>query len=226
MKANKFIVVVILLTMLGFSANAQDKKVEFGLMGGYGNTMPKLKDTRAIKIPAIDESNMNGFHFGPILKFNLSELISFQTGLLFNRFSGININSSQLALKKLGTWYQERTKLVSFDLPLRAMYSIPLADEFNVFLFAGPNLNYSINKVTITERYAENKLKNKSEGINIYQSPSNFNALDLQMGAGVGIQFMGVSLRGGYDWGVLNRTTLTDAALRANDFKVSLAYTF
>lgn len=226
MKTNRFVAVAILLTLLGFSANAQDKKVEFGLSGGYGYTMPKLKDTRATKIPAIDQSSMNGFHFGPIVKFNMSEVMSFQTGLLFNHFSGVNINSSQMALKKLGTWYQERTKLMAFDMPLRVMYSIPLADEFNVFLFAGPNLNYAVNKISITENYAQNKLIKESDGKNIYESSGNFNALDLQMGAGAGLQFMGLSLRAGYDWGILNRTTYTDASLRANDLKVSLAYTF
>lgn len=227
MKTNRHIVVAIFIALIGFSAYGQDKKVEFGLMGGYGYSMPKLKDTRTVKSPAIDQNSLNGFHAGPILKFNLSEQMSLQTGLLFNYFSGVSLDRSQLALKNtLGTWRQERTKLTAFDLPLRVMYAVPLADELNVFLFAGPSLNYAINKVSVTENFVDKKLTTKSEGKNIYQSEGDFNALDVQMGGGIGIQLMGLSLRGGYDWGILNRTTLKDASLRANDLKISLAYTF
>ena len=80
--------------------------------------------------------------------------------------------------------------------------------------------------MSVTENFVDKKLTTKSEGKNIYQSEGDFNALDVQMGGGIGIQLMGLSLRGGYDWGILNRTTLKDASLRANDLKISLAYTF
>lgn len=226
MKTYKLILVIVVAVVSLLPVNAQDKKVEFGLAGGYGYTMPKLKDSRTTKVPAIDDNSLNGFHFGPMVKFNFDEKISLQTGLLFNHFSGISINSSQLALKKLGTWYQEKTSLTAFDLPLRIMYSMPLADEFNFFLFAGPNLNYGLNKVTVTENYVDNKLSSSSDGTNIYESPSNYNTLDIQMGAGLGVQYMGVSIRGSYDWGILNRTTLEKATLRSNDIKVSVGYTF
>ncbi|MHB9055050.1 MAG: porin family protein [Paludibacteraceae bacterium] len=226
MKIYKLILVIVVAVLSVLPVNAQDKKVEFGLTGGYGYTMPKLKDSRTTKVPAIDDNSLNGFHFGPMVKFNLDEKISLQTGLLFNHFSGISINSSQLALKKLGTWYQQKTSLTAFDLPLRIMYSMPLADEFNFFLFAGPNLNYGLNKVTVTEQYVDKKLDSSSDGTNIYESPGNYNRLDVQMGAGLGVQYMGVSIRGSYDWGILNRTTLEKATLRSNDIKVSVGYTF
>lgn len=227
MRLIKFLVPVVLTALLGFNAYAQDKKVEFGIMAGYGYTMPKLKDSRSIKNPDINSSNLNGFHAGPVLKFNFSEQVGIQTGLLFNYFSGVNIESSQLKLKNtMGIWRQDRSKLTAFDLPLRFMYSFPLADELNLLVFAGPNLNYAVSKVTQTENFVNNKLTTKTEGTNIYQAPSDFNSLDFQMGAGIGVQFMGLFLRGGYDWGILNRTTLTDAKLRSNDLKVSLGYTF
>lgn len=227
MRLIKFLVPVVLTALLGFNAYAQDKKVEFGIMAGYGYTMPKLKDSRSIKNPAINSSNLNGFHAGPVLKFNFSEQVGIQTGLLFNYFSGVDLLSSS-ALKKTGVWNQNRIKLTAFDLPLKIMYSMPLADEFYLQIFAGPNFNYSINKVTDYEAYSDNKLNvNLSKkGTNIYQAPSDFNSLDFQMGAGIGVQFMGLFLRGGYDWGILNRTTLDNAKLRSNDLKVSVGYTF
>lgn len=206
--------------------SAQDKKVEFGIMAGYGHTMPRTKVDRNVVAPAIDEANLNGFHVGPIVKFNFNEQIGFQTGLLYNYFGGMNIDMSQRALKKsTGTWNQQRTKLSCFDMPLRIVYSLSLADEFSVMLFGGPNLNYSISKSTTTEHFVDRKLSRLDVGGNIYKT-INYNALDLQLGAGLGIQWMGVSIRAGYDWGVLNRTTFEGVKLRSNDIKVSLAYTF
>lgn len=200
---------------------AQDKKVEFGLMAGYGHTMPKLKE----RSPSINDDNLNGFHVGPIIKFNVNEQIGFQTGVLYNNFSGIR--NDELKLKKVtGTWKQTKTQLIALDLPLRFVYSITLADELDVLLHAGPNLNYSLSKTTNTERYVSNSLSKVEEGNNIYEQPSDFKALDLQLGAGFGIKFYGLSLRAGYDWGLLNRTTLEGLKLRSNDIKVSLGYTF
>lgn len=215
---------------------AQDKKVEFGIVGGYGYTMPKVKDSRdniaKSTVPLatfnINSDNLSGFHIGPILKFNFSELVSFQTGLLYNRFSGTRLKSSQ-AMKKLGTYEQSKTTLSAIDLPLRALYSLALADEFYVMLFAGPNINYALQKTTNHEVFVDNKLRDSqsTKGENIYSAtPSHYAALDLQMGAGMGIQYQGVSIRAGYDWGILNRTTHENISLRSNDIKVTVGYTF
>lgn len=210
-----------------FSAQAQDKKIEFGIMAGYGHTMPKLKDGRTVKIPAINENNLNGFHVGPMLKFNASQQIGFQTGVLYNHFGGLYIDRSQLALKKLdGTWKQTRTSLDAIDVPLRLVYNLSLADELSAFIFAGPNLNYALTKTTSVEQYVTNKLTTNVKSENIYKEPTNFSVLDLQMGAGLGVKFNGLSLRASYDWGILNRTILDDATLRSNDIKVSLGYSF
>lgn len=227
MKIVKLMVAAVFAAVFGFSAQAQDKKVEFGLMAGYGYTMPKLKDGRTVKSPAINEYNLNGFHVGPILKFNASEQIGFQTGVLYNHFGGIYLDRSQQALKNTeGTWFQTRTLLDAIDVPFRFVYSVTLADEFNAFLFAGPNLNYALTKTTSQEQYVANKISTSVKSDNIYNDKVSYSALDLQMGVGMGVKYYGVSLRASYDWGILNRTLIEDATLRANDIKVSLAYTF
>ena len=137
------------------------------------------------------------------------------------------MDRSQQALKKTsGTWNQTKTELDAFDIPLRFVYSITLADEFQALLFAGPNLNYALTKTTTQEQFAANKISSSVKSPNIYKDPTNYSALDLQMGAGMGVKYYGVSIRASYDWGILNRTTFEDATLRSNDIKVSLAYTF
>lgn len=225
MKTLKRKIFLVLFAVLSFTAvQAQDKKVEFGLSAGYGYTMPRVKTENNVS-NGINTDNLSGFHVGPLLKFNVDEQFSFQTGLLFNYFSGIKLNSS-LAMKKLGTWDQTRTKLMAFDLPFRVMYSAALAEDFYFFVFAGPNLNYSLNKISTKETYVDKKLFSTIPGVNIYEKPTTYKAFDLQLGAGLGVQWMGVSLRGSYDWGLLNRTTIEKMTLRSNDLKVTLGYTF
>ena len=227
MKIIKLALVVVFTAIMG--VQAQDKKVEFGLMAGYGHTMPRVKDSRSDidkQVPHnINQDNLNGFHAGPVVKFNLSEQMGFQTGLLYNYFGG-TLNNEEALKKATGTWKQYKTVYSAIDLPLRLVYSMTLAEELNVFLFAGPNLNYSLSKTTSTEYYVANDFSRADQESNIYESSGNFNALDLQMGAGLGVKYYGISIRAGYDWGILNRTTLDDLALRSNDIKVSLAYTF
>ncbi|NLO70077.1 MAG: PorT family protein [Porphyromonadaceae bacterium] len=236
MNAIKSFLTVFFVIVFTFYLNAQDKKVEVGIVGGYGYTMPKIKDARnnieKTTVPLasfnINSDNLSGFHVGPILKFNFSELVSFQTGLLYNRFSGTRLKSSQ-AMKKLGTYEQSKTTLSAIDLPLRALYSLALADEFYVMLYAGPNINYALQKTTDEQVFVDNKLRESqsSKGENIYAgTPSHYSAFDLQMGAGMGIQYYKVSIRAGYDWGILNRTTYENISLRSNDIKVTIGYTF
>ncbi len=227
MKTTKRNIFLVLFAVLALSVmQAQDKKVEFGFSAGYGYTMPRVKTENNINSD-INTDNLSGFHVGPHLKLNVDEQFSFQTGLLFNYFSTVTIDRYQQYLKKAeGTWKQNRTKLMAFDLPFRATYSAALAEDFYFFVFAGPNLNYSVNKVVTLENYSNRKLLSSTSSENIYQKPSNYNAFDLQLGAGLGVQWMGVSIRGSYDWGVLNRTIIEKTALRSNDLKVTLGYTF
>jgi hypothetical protein len=219
---------LILFLFLSLVVFAQEKPVEFGITAGYGYTTPKVKAEQGTAKPtSIGESNLHGFHVGPIVRLNINEQFGIHTGLLFNKFAGMNIDQSQLAQKKAtGTWNQQKTSLNSFDMPIKAMYSLSLADDFYVLFLAGPNLNYSLSKITSTEHFVNRSLSRTDAGSNIYQSSSQFNAFDLQLGAGVGVQWLGVSIRAGYDWGVLNRTNIDKVSFRSNEFKVSLAYTF
>lgn|GEM_PF-592152 len=226
MRITKYVMALFAAAMLCFPSFSQEKKITFGLMGGYGYTMPKLKDSRTIKNPSINGNSLNGFHFGPVVTFNFNQNSAFQTGLIYNFFTGTSIDKSQLALKKsLGNWYQYKTTLSAFDLPLRYVYSFPLAENLSVFVFAGPNLNYALYKSTPKQIYVNNKLDVEENKENIYTT-SNYNRFDIQIGGGGGIQWQGVFVKANYDWGLLNRSNIVNASLHANDFKVSLGYNF
>lgn len=216
MKINRFLTIAFII-LLSFSTFAQ-KKVEVGVLGGYSYAMPK---TTASQLAG----NLNGFHLGPLVQYNINEKIGIQTGALYNYNNSIITKNS---VGTSGTWKQNRVIGQSLDIPLHAVYSVPLADDFYVQIGAGPNFNYALNKYKQTEYYVESKIVDRltEKGTSIYASPSNFNPLDVQAGLSVGLRYTGVSLRASYDWGITDRDKTTDGKNRENNIKISIGYTF
>lgn len=214
----KHTIFALLLLLISIGSIAQERKIEFGLAAGYGTNVPKIKGTNS--------PNLKGYHAGILLSYNINESIGIQTGTLYNHFGGVNIDFSQQTLKKsLGVWNQKRTTYTALDIPIKVVYSYMLAEDFYLQISGGPNLNYALEKKTNIEKYVENKLSNEEKGTDIYQT-ADYNRLDLQLGVGIGIQWMGIGIRGSYDWGVLNRTQLISETYRANDLKITLSYKF
>ncbi len=207
-----------LIFFLNLNLVAQEKKLEIAVAGGYSINAPKLKEKNT--------NNLKGFHAGALLSYNVNELVGIQTGAFYNYARGINIDASQLNLKNsLGTWKQTKTVFSAVDIPLRIVYSYMLAEDFYLQLFAGPNLNIGLNKQDNLEKYVKKEKHSTREGVNIYTT-DNYSNLDMQMGVGFGVQWLGFGLRGGLDWGLLNRSKIKDASYKANDIKVTLSYKF
>ena len=216
MKTYRFILITF-VTILGFSTFAQ-KKVELGLQGGYSYAMPK---TTASQLAG----NLNGFHFGPVVKYNINEKIGILSGVLYNYNNSIITKNT---VGTSGTWKQTRVIGQCIDIPLHAVYSVPLADDFYVQIGAGPNFNYALSKYQQKENYVDSKIVDRLtvRETSIYASPSDFKPFDTQIGLSLGIQYTGISIRAGYDWGVMDRDKTTDGTNRENNIKISVGYTF
>lgn len=219
MRILRFISVIVLIVSVNLSLFAQEKKVEFGLAGGYGYTLAKLKNSQF-------NDNLAGFHLGPTFRFNIDERFSVRTSLFYNYFSGINITNSMLKLKKAtGVWHQTKINANSIDLPLRLAMQAPLAEDLHFFVMAGPNFNYGLSKVASTEYFTDRKLRRTEKGKNIYET-QEYEKIDVQLGLALGLQWRGLFLQGSYDWGVRDRNLKEDVTLRNNDLKVTLGYYF
>ncbi len=205
------------ITLLANHIVAQEKKVEFSVAGGYTGHVSKMKDK--------SNKSLDGFHVGGFLTYNINELIGIQTGLLYNSTSGITVPQGQIHLKELGTWRQTKTIFDALDIPIRMVYSYMLAEEFYVHLFLGPNFNWGLNSQENIEYFANNNKWKTDKGINIYKT-EDYSSLDLQFGAGVGLQWKGIGIRATYDWGLLNRTSLPNMTYKANDLKITISYKF
>lgn len=214
----KIILSSLLIGLFTLSVLAQnEKKVEFGLKTGYAYNMPKGTDASVTKF------NLNGIYAGAVLNFKMNESFGIQSGLSYSYFS--NLNKYNVVLDN---WSQYQSIAHYLDLPIRFRFTYPLADDFNLHLLAGPNLNYGLNKHVDLERVVNKKVASELtvKGDNIYSETSTYSPLDLQFGIGVGIQYYKITLHAGYDWGLLDRNITKDNTFKANDIKVGISYTF
>ncbi|MDR2841172.1 MAG: PorT family protein [Paludibacter sp.] len=116
----------------------------------------------------------------------------------------------------------------TIDLPIRLGYSLPIADDFKVFAFAGPDFQYNIDQI--------NKFKigdgDWSKGASIYGTKDipnkDFSHLDILLGAGIGATYKSITLKAGYDFGLLNKYVgdLDKSSIHTNAFSVALGFAF
>lgn len=186
-------------------------KAQVGVQAGYSNSMD-----------ASNNSNIYGFHAGPVGEIRLQGPLSLQYGLFYNYLT----NSSETTL--LGTTTTTTTVGHALDLPVRLAFTFPLAEGLNVFAFGGPNFNYAISNKT--DAVMTGVIDMTVEGGNLYALEDNnnnkiYNPFDVQLGIGGGLTFNDVTVRISYDWGITDRDRRDNAVWKNNDLKISLAYT-
>lgn len=107
------------------------------------------------------------------------------------------------------------------DVPLRAMYTLPLSKSFSIFAYAGPNLNIGLfQKEVRTSSYSQIS----PATTNLYAD--SLYRVNLQLGVGGGIQWNKVILKGGYDFGILNVNQTATDKLYQRGWYATLGYEF
>ncbi len=107
------------------------------------------------------------------------------------------------------------------DVPLRAMYTLPLSKSVKLFAYAGPNLNIGLSQLEVkTSTYDQIS----AATTNLYTD--SLYRVNLQLGAGGGIQWNKVTLKGGYDFGILNLNQTTTDKLFQKGWYATLSYEF
>src|SRR5574344_89033 len=193
--------------MMAVGANAQ-----VGVQAGYSNS-----------VNVDNNSNIYGFHAGPVGELTLQGPLSLQYGLFYNYLT----NSNETTL--LGVTSKATTVAHTLDLPVRLAISFPLADGLSVFAFGGPNFNFALSNVTDVATTVAN-ITTTSQGSNLYtMEDSNndkiYNPFDAQLGIGGGLKFNEISVRVSYDWGITDRDRRDNFVWKNNDLKISLSYT-
>ncbi len=230
-----------MLTLISFSVNAQ-VGVEAGILSSPYKSSVDGENS---------DETYGGFRLGVTYNFGLAMGLSINTGLHYSYLGKSEDNYYQQS----GVEVKEKVghKEHYLDVPIRLAYTYPVANSVKIFAYAGPKLVMGLSskmkeEVTVT---ADNQSISASVTYNMYNGkvdvsvPKGMEDLledvpeeidmklsrfDVQVGFGLGIiLFDRVTIKEGYDWGLLNKMTgdaADDMTLKRNQFYLGVGYTF
>lgn len=216
MKVSLKLSLLVLFIAATINADAQKYAIE----AGYTNPM------RVSKIGSLKGSTtfFYGGKVGVTARYSLksNNNVSLLTGVLYSlvyadRQSGFP-NSEMVSYKTTGHF---------IDIPLHAIYSLPISKNMSFFGFAGPTINIGIAQnmdVTSTLATTTNAILGK---FNVYKdSEYKLNRLNLQLSIGGGIQWKKYQLKSGYDFGITNINKTDTGNLYQKGWFLSFSYQF
>ncbi len=187
-------------------------------------------------------SNYDGFHVGPVLDYYFPKAKGFGIGTaLFYQFAASKIvkDSNQ----KTKAW----SEMHNLEIPLRVEYKHDINNDWSVFAFAGPVLNFHLDWVDRVRSTASGMKKCKydthyiSGNVVVCDADGNktkdkmdddnkLSCFDLGLGFGAGASWRQLYFRLGVDFGLVNLSRNSnfrkDAALRNHQLKLAIGYTF
>jgi len=163
------------------------KRLTNRLEVGYNNT--------ARYGSGVSTTYFNGVKIGLTTELAMKNNFSLLTGVLYNLV---------YSDKRQGYPSATQVNYLAYghflNVPLMAVYNLPINRNLKMFAFAGPTLNYGLSQIRSTVSTVSTI---PSAYTDLYKS-SVLNQLDLQVGIGGGVQFKRYQLKGGYDYGLLN----------------------
>ncbi len=215
----------ILKTFLAVSAVliAVNASAQFGFKAGYLSTAFKEK------------SGGDTYRSRPTDGFRVGVDYDIQFGWSgFSIRPGVNYSYFGDSEKFDGETFKQRYHFL--NVPLDFKYDIDLGD-CSLYAFVGPKFvlglagqrTVSIDgfKTTVDDFTGKYTLEEGGESAEGDQA-ATLNRFDVQIGAGLGFQFYGVSVELGYDWGMLNMLKYgrKDLSMKRDQISVTLGYAF
>ena len=206
----RLLVVIIVLTTT-FESFAQ---IKFGVKGGlnYANMLDKT-NTRTY---SADYKAKIGFNMGVTAEYSISEKFAIEPGLLF----------STKGTKDKSTGTKTSLNLNYLEIPINAIYKIELSSSSKILINAGPYFGYAISgKMKASEPVLGVNEDSKEQKVVI---GTDIKPLDfgLNIGAGVEIKDITVSLQYGYGLANLTLHSENDAKLKNRVLGISIGYKF
>lgn len=212
------LILKISLVLLFISTALCTSAQKYAIEGGYTNPM------RTSKIGSSNGSTtfFYGGKLGGTARFEIAKNTSFLTGALYSlvyadRLSGVS-STEMLTYKTTGHF---------IDIPLHAIYSLPISKNTKFFAYAGPTINVGIaQNMNVTSSITTPSSYNLGK-FNVYKDPEyKLNRLNLQIGLGGGIQWKKYQLKSGYDFGITNLSKVDTSKLYQKGWFVTFSYEF
>ena len=148
---------------------------------------------------------------------------------MFGLNAGLNFQflNNHEDIDVFGTETDINTTIHALDIPVRFEVGYNFTDALRVFGYVGPKFVFDLSGKTKT-KISTAIGEGNSESQDMFKD-TDYSRFNLMLGPGVGVKFNALSLRLGYDLGLLNRYTgeaNDNFKIRNNQFYVTLGYSF
>lgn len=217
MKTLKKLLTVFIVFTMATASYAQT----FGVKAGLNLSNMEIKGD---DFSDFDDSKMiPGFHLGGIVEFPISDIFSFETGLLLST-KGFKLNE-----KENNSEYKIKMNSFYLDIPLTAKASFDVGDA-KVYGVLGPYLGIGLSGKIKSEYSYEGETETDEEEIKwgSDEDEDDLKRLDFGLTMGAGVEINSIIFELSYDLGLANIATITDYGLTINNrvFKISAGYKF
>lgn len=177
-----------------------------GIEGGYVSSQTNNNDA------------VTGIQIGPVAESTLFGPLRFQYGIKYQLLY-------QYTEHSLG----KSTYTGHFvEVPLRLNVSFALTNDFTIFAFAGPNIDFGLEEkiVTLTPVFGS-EVKTTIHQYKIDSDDNNqpdYSRFNLQAGIGGGIHYHNLRVKAGYDWGLNDLYLPSDGVSKRNQLTLSLGF--
>lgn len=203
MKTRILSVVAMMLITLSISAQS------FGIQAGYVNSSSTVNNS----------TDWDGFQVGVVTESNLIGNLDLHYGVLYNLLLDSNENTV------LGITTKSAYTGHFVDVPVQAQFTLPVG-PINVFAFAGPTLNVSIDQKTKVSIGSSETTVNHHDIDTNNDDKKDLSRFDVKLGVGAGVGYSNLELRVGYDWGLLDLNSLNNVTAHRNQLTAAVVYKF
>lgn len=205
----KILISLVALSLVTFSVNAQ---LKFSASVGYADktAISKIESGNTV---TTESSDMGGFYLGGIASYELMPNVAINGGLQFTL--NTESDSEDSFLGEITT----KSTAMSLEIPVRASYLLDLG-VVGLFAYAGPVFELGlVNKSSFT-------IGDNTTTSNYYGEDASLNRFDILIGGGLGLTYGQLYLKCGYDYGLLNLSTVDGLKIHNAGLKAGLGVTF
>lgn len=205
--------VIVFVLTLATESFAQN----FGVKGGLNLSTMLMKDND--KTYSDDFKMKPGFHIGATAEFPMTEMLSFETGLL--------LSSKGFKLSREG--YEGKVSLTYLDIPLtgKAFFDIGDIKAFGVF---GPYVGIGLSGKEKFDDTYEGEMETEERDVEWGSDAeeSDFKRLDYGVIIGAGVELNAIQIGLSYNLGLANISPSTEDGYKVSNrvLALSIAYKF
>ncbi len=162
-------------------------------------------------------TNMNGAYVGVGYNISLGKVFGFMPSIQYEFLTTNDYNIFSLDGESVQEHYA--------NIPLHFNAGLNLGEKTKLAIFAGPTLSYGIAASTNAN------LDELGKGGNVkkhnFYSDDYYNRFDVMLGGGINLEIAKkINISAGYNFGLVNRTSIDGATLKRNQLFIGVSYIF